>query len=486
MILSNLIFIPLIGALTTSILSKFIKKRSIFIIASIFAFIELLMSYILWSKFDVNIGTMQFTEDYRILNDPFSFIRYTLGIDGISLYFIILTTLLIPICIILSYSSIQKNFGMFVSLFLLMESIIIAVFCLLDFILFYIAFEAVLIPMYIIIGVWGGENRVYAAFKFFIYTLFGSVFMLIAVLFIVFQVNDANITTIHDLSKYFSESTCTLLWLGFFIAFAIKIPMFPFHTWLPDAHVQAPTAGSVILAGVLIKMGGYGFIRVLLPMLPIISKYAADFVIILSIVAIIYTSLVALVQEDMKKMIAYSSVAHMGYVTAGLFTFSSVGINGALIQMISHGVISSALFIVVGALYNRMHTKAISFYGGLTNRMPKLAFWFMIFTMGSVALPGTSGFVGEIMILIATFKYNVVYGTLMTLGMVLCAAYMLLLYKKIMFGELKKNVINIHDLVVSEKLIFIVLGIWVMVIGLYPKLITDFTSKSVINLLSIS
>lgn len=498
-ILSKLIFIPLAGALLLAIISLLgltKDKRVPFSIGILFSLITFYYSHMLWMEFDQGSGQMQFVEHYHILTSDFlnRFVAYSLGVDGISIYFILLTALLIPICLLISFSPIQKQFTLFVALFLLLEGIIMAVFSVTNFVLFYIVFEIVLVPMFIIIGVWGAEQRVYAALKFFLYTFFGSVFMLVGMIIILLDSSTSisgdastSLQYVGDITAIIpnlSPHLASFVWICFFIAFAVKIPMFPFHTWLPDAHVQAPTAGSVILAGILLKMGGYGLIRISMPMLPIMSVKFADLVFVLSIIAIIYASFVAYAQTDMKKMIAYSSIAHMGYVTGGLFTFSNNGINGAIIQMISHGIISSALFIAVGCLYNRMHTKEIAFYSGVANKMPKFAFWAMFFTMGSVALPGTSGFIGEIMVMIATFKVNVLYALLMSLGMVLGATYMLSLYKRVVFGELNKNISSIEDITLGERIVFFILGVWVVLIGLYPKIITDFSTASVINLLA--
>ncbi len=489
MLLSTLIFFPLVAALFCFLIAALPKSLRLGCIipylAMAFSIIELAIAFSLWYQFDSSIANMQFVESYKL--GQFLSIGYKVGVDGLSIFFVLLTTILIPICIAISWDSIKEQKVLYYSLFLLLEGLVVGVFCILDLVIFYIFFEAVLIPMFFIIGIWGGENRVYASLKFFIYTLFGSVFMLLAILFIILATNTADIVELSQIkSSYLPNLSITdhLLWFGFFLAFAVKIPMFPFHTWLPDAHVQAPTAGSVILAGILLKIGGYGFIRVLLPIFPEVSRYYSSFVIILSIIAILYASLVALMQSDMKKMIAYSSVAHMGYVTAGIFTLSNNGIEGAIIQMISHGLISSALFIGVGVLYNRMHTKEISFYSGLTEKMPVFAFWLMVFTLGSVALPGTSGFVGEFVILMSLFEVELFYGIAAALGMVLGAAYMLWLYARIMFNKLSPNLANINDLVLVERLAFISLGFLVLLFGLYPSIITNYTKVAVKLLLT--
>jgi NADH-quinone oxidoreductase subunit M len=384
-----------------------------------------------------------------------------------------------------SWNSIKKQPKEYMILFLLLEALVLGVFVSLDFLLFYFFFEASLIPMFLIIGVWGAENRVYAAFKFFLYTLFGSVFLLLAILYLYSQFGTTDIPTLSVQAATLPLNIQQILWLAFFASFAVKVPMWPVHTWLPDAHVQAPTAGSVILAGVLLKLGAYGFLRLSLPMLPLASEYFADFVYVLSCVAIVYTSLVALMQEDMKKMIAYSSIAHMGYVTAGIFSFNEQAIDGAIYQCLSHGIISAALFLCVGVLYDRMHTKKIDAYGGVVQKMPRFALVFLIFTMASVGLPGTSGFVGEFLVMLGVFKANITTAIFVTTGVVLGAAYMLWLTKRVIYGEIKNpEVGHLTELNKYEKYCLYPIAILAIIYGIAPWLITNDISVSVVNLLT--
>ena len=475
-LLSNHIFLPILGAILLIIFAKFIKKD---IIAKYFAlFISLLnffFSLFILSKFDAQTNQFQFIEQKIWFTDYE--INYHLGVDIISIYFIILTTFLILICILASWTSIKERVKEFFALLLLLEGLIIGVFAAADIVLFYIFFESVLIPMFLIIGIWGGENRIYASFKFFLYTLFGSLLFLLAIIYIIFYSETASIQALVEKVPHYSIEVQKWLWIAFFTAFAIKIPMWPVHTWLPDAHVQAPTAGSVMLAGILLKIGAYGFLRFSLPMLPEASIYFANFAMILSIIAVIYTSLVALMQTDMKKMIAYSSIAHMGYVTAGIFTFTVQGIKGAIFLMVSHGLISSALFLSIGILYDRMHTKEIDFYGGLTKKMPEFALLFMIFMLGSIALPITSGFIGEFLVLFAVIKAHHIYGMLLALGMVLGAAYMLWLYARIMFGTLKEQVAKITDISLREKSYLLPIALLILLFGITPNIINNNLSK---------
>ncbi|PPR44376.1 MAG: hypothetical protein CFH18_00974, partial [Alphaproteobacteria bacterium MarineAlpha5_Bin8] len=403
--------------------------------------------------------------------DDFNF-YYHIGVDGISLFMILLSTFLTPFCILASWDSIKKRIKEYMVAFLLLETFMIGMFSSVDILLFYIFFEAVLIPMFIIIGVWGGERRIYASFKFFLYTLLGSVLMLIAIIFIYQYTNIMNIEKLQG--NFFPFKVQFWLWLAFFASFAVKIPMWPFHTWLPDAHVEAPTAGSVILAGVLLKMGGYGFIRFSLGMLPLASEFFLPLIYILSIIAIVYTSFVALAQTDIKKLIAYSSVAHMGIVTIGIFVANQQGVEGAMIQMISHGIVSAALFLCVGVIYDRAHSREIAFYGGLVNRMPLYAASFMIFTLASVGLPGTSGFIGEFLTIIGAFKINIYLAFFVASGIILSAVYMLYLYKRIIFGTLTNEKIkDILDLNIREKIIMVSLIAVVLLIGIYPNLFLD-------------
>ncbi len=491
-ILTLLTFLPALGAViiaisllqkTNNAEEKSFSDRSARILALIFSGITFIVSLVLYSNFNKNSSKYQFIEKFEWLEG--SKIYYHLGVDGISIYLILLTTLLIPICILSSWNSIEKRIKEYMILFLLLETLVIGVFVSLDFLLFYFFFEASLIPMFIIIGVWGAENRVYASYKFFLYTLLGSLFLLIAVIYIYQELGTTNIIKItSEAPNYFDTDIQKWLWLGFFASFAVKVPMFPFHTWLPDAHVQAPTAGSVILAGVLLKLGAYGFIRFSLPILPDASIYFADFVFILSGIAVVYTSLIALMQEDMKKMIAYSSVAHMGYVTAGIFALNQQAVEGALFQMLSHGIVSGALFLCVGVLYDRMHTKKIDAYGGVVNVMPKYSLLFLVFTMSSVGLPATSGFVGEFLVLLGLFKSNIIACAVVATGVILGAAYMLWLYKKVIFGEIKNSEISsLEDLTITEKLSLYPLAILTILYGVAPWLVTDATGKAVKTML---
>lgn len=401
-------------------------------------------------------------------------INYHLGVDGISLFMVLLTTLLMPVCILASWHGVTTRVREFMMSFLALEALVIGVFVSLDLVLFYVFFEAVLIPMYIIIGVWGGQNRIYAAYKFFLYTLAGSVLTLIAFLYIYGQFGHTDIPLLMTQVSALAPDVQKWLWLALFAAFAVKVPMWPVHTWLPDAHVQAPTSGSVILAGVLLKMGAYGFLRFSLPMLPDASVYFAPLIYGLSIVAIIYTSLVALVQEDMKKLIAYSSVAHMGFVTVGLFALNQQGIEGALITMISHGLISGALFLCVGVIYDRMHTRDIQFYGGLAERMPAYAFTFLFFTMASVGLPGLSGFVGEVLVMVGVYKANTLVAFFTATGLILGATYALWLYRRVVFGEMTRSELKkITDMDCREWVMFVPLLALVVWIGVYPKPFLD-------------
>jgi NADH-quinone oxidoreductase subunit M len=427
---------------------------------------------------------------FQMLEDIpwFSVVHYRMGVDGISVLFVLLTTFLMPICILASWSSVKTRLADYLIAFLVLETLMIGVFTALDLVLFYVFFEFGLIPMFLIIGIWGGKNRVYAAYKFFLYTLLGSVLMLAAILAMIFY---AGTSSIPELMVYkFSPELQTVFWLAFFASFAVKMPMWPVHTWLPDAHVEAPTAGSVILAGVLLKMGGYGFLRFSLPMFPLASQYFAPLVFALSVIAIIYTSLVAFRQTDMKKLIAYSSVAHMGFVTMGIFSGTLQGVEGAVFQMLSHGVISGALFLCVGVVYDRMHTREIAFYGGLANRMPWYAATFLLFTMGNVGLPGTSGFVGEILTMTGVYGAPSIWGTWTALfaasGVILSAAYALTLYKRVAFGELvNPKLFDISDLDYREVVIFIPLIVGALALGVYPQAVFNFTEASVLRVVDV-
>lgn len=479
--MSNLLtittFLPLLGVLLILLMAQpgragDMLARQISLFTTTITFI---VTLVLWSMFDPSAPGFQFEEKYPWLGGN---INYHLGVDGISLPFVILTAFLMPLCILASWTSIETRVKEYMVAFLVLETLMIGVFVSLDLVLFYLFFEGGLIPMFLIIGIWGGARRVYASFKFFLYTLLGSVLMLIAVMAMYVTAGTTDIPTL--MAYEFPVEMQTWLWLAFFASFAVKMPMWPVHTWLPDAHVEAPTAGSVILAGILLKMGGYGFIRFSLPMFPDASAYFADFVMVLSVIAIIYTSLVALMQEDIKKLIAYSSVAHMGFVTMGLFALNRQGVDGAVMQMISHGFVSGALFLCVGVVYDRMHTREIKAYGGLVNRMPIYAAVFMVFTMANVGLPGTSGFVGEFLSLVGAFEANTTIAILATTGVVLSAAYALWLYRRVVFGELEKPELkDIEDLNGREAFILAPLVAATIFFGFYPKPIFDMTGASV-------
>lgn len=466
-ILSLMIFIPLFGAIIISLIGG--NEKTIFnnsrIVALWTSLVVLILSILVWITIPSD-GNFYFVEEIDFISSVG--LSYRLGVDGISLVFILLSTFLIPLCILISWKSITYRVREYMILFLILETLMIGTFCALDLILFYIFFESLLIPMFLIIGIWGGPRRVYAAFKFFLYTLGGSVLFLIAIIVMANVVGTFDIRTL--LHSEIPETIQLWLWPAFFASFAIKTPMWPFHTWLPDAHVEAPTAGSVILAGVLLKVGGYGFIRFSIPMLPYASEYYSLLVYVLSVIAIIYASLVALMQSDMKKLIAYASVAHMGFVTIGLFTFKQEGIDGAMTQMLSHGIVSAALFLCVGVLYDRKHSRLISDYGGLVERMPKYALVFMIFLLASIGLPGTSGFIGEFLILISAYQVNAFLALGAGLGIILGACYMLWLYKRVIFGSLNKNKAgDILDIDLIEMLVFLPLIILVFWIGIYPE-----------------
>ena len=481
-ILSIIIFLPLVGVALLSLINsttangeRNLKQTTLWVVS-----LNFIVSIAMLINFDQSDPNFQFTESYFWLN---SGISYHLGVDGISILLIILTTFLMPFCILASFESIKVSLKEYLIAFLILETLMIGVFCSLDLVLFYLFFEGGLIPMFLIIGIWGGERRVYATFKFFLFTLAGSVFMLLAIIAIYMETGTTNIT--YLLQFDLAPSLQYIFWLAFFASFVVKIPMWPVHTWLPDAHVEAPTAGSVILAGVLLKMAGYGFIRFSLGIFPIASSYFAPFIFTLSIIAIIYASLVALVQTDMKKLIAYSSVAHMGFVTLGIFTFTLQGIEGAIIQMLSHGIISAALFLCVGVVYDRIHTREIDRYGGLVNRMPIYAFAFMIFIMGSIGLPGTSGFVGEFLVLLSIFSVNTYFAVFATSGVVLAAAYSLWLYRKVIFGSLiKDDLQDILDLSYREIIILFPLAFLTIFFGFYPQPLIDIIEPSTIQLIT--
>jgi NADH-quinone oxidoreductase subunit M len=483
-ILSTLIFLPIIAAILLLFI-KFRSNRGYWIYGLVTSFITLALSIKLFYLFDPKIAGFQLTQIYKLF--PYRDIKYFVGIDGISLLMIALTTILTPICLAISINSIEKRVKEFVIAFLLIEGFVIGSFCALDLLFFYIFFEAMLIPMFLVIGIWGGENRIYAAYKFFIYTLFGSILFLTGIIAIYLFTGTTDIVTLAaGLPKFLPFEYQKWLWLAFFVSFAVKVPMFPFHTWLPDAHVQAPTAGSVILAGILIKLGAYGFIRFSLPFFPQASQYFAPAVLALSVIAIIYASLVALMQKDMKKMIAYSSVAHMGFVTMGIFSFTRQGIDGAIMQMISHGVVSAALFMCVGVIYDRLHTKQIADLGGIANKMPNFAMLAMIFTMASVGLPGTSGFVGEFLAIIGTFKANKLAAIIAALGVIIGACYMLWLYKRVWFSEITNHHVDeVSDLGKVELFSLGLMAFFVILLGILPNLVLKFFELPVSSLVTI-
>ena len=480
-ILSSLIILPTIGAIFILFgrsSSNYNASKYISLFVSLANFI---LSLYLWYAFDKTNSDFQFVEE-RVWIE--GFINYKVGIDGISILFIILTTFITPLCIISVNSTIKYRLKDFLVAILFMETMMIGVFCSLDLVIFYLFFEAGLIPMFLIIGIWGGERRVYSAFKFFLYTLLGSVLMLVAIITIYWMTGTTDVIDLYQIgidAKYQN-----LLWLAFFSSFAVKTPMWPVHTWLPDAHVEAPTAGSVLLAAILLKMAGYGFIRFSVGLFPLASEYFVPLIFGLSLIAIIYTSFVALMQDDMKKLIAYSSVAHMGFVTMGIFTMTPQGIEGSIFQMISHGIISAALFLCVGVVYERMHTREISKYGGVVSVMPRYAVVFMVFTLGALGLPGTTGFIGEFLILLGTFKVNFLVATIASLGVILGAAYMLWLYRRIIFGEIKNAEVNkLVDLNRSEMIILSILAFVSILFGFYPDPLLSTTSSSVQGLIDL-
>ena len=470
-ILTGLLVLPLVGA--AFILAQRGDEASVSSNARYAALITTVATFVLalvaWGQFDSANPGFQMVETHAWVSDV---IKFKLGVDGFSFPFVVLTAFLMPFCILASWTSVEKRVREYMVAFLILETLMIGVFVALDLVLFYLLFEAGLIPMFLIIGIWGGKRRVYASYKFFLYTLLGSVLMLLAIMAMYWQAGTTDITEL--LAYNFPAHMQTWLWLAFFASFAVKMPMWPVHTWLPDAHVEAPTAGSVILAAILLKMGGYGFIRFSIPMFPDASAMFAPLVFALSVIAIVYTSLVALMQEDIKKLIAYSSVAHMGFVTMGLFTLTPQGIQGAMFQMVSHGLVSGALFLCVGVIYDRMHTREIAAYGGLVNRMPMYAVVFMIFTMANVGLPGTAGFVGEFLTLMGAFKANPWVAFFATTGVIFSAAYALWLYRRVVFGELvKPELKDITDLNGREIAIFVPLVLLTIWYGIAPGTILD-------------
>jgi len=481
-ILSAIILIPLVGAFFILITKgdyKNIEKNSKYV-AIFSSAANFFLSLFLWSSFDFTTSDFQFVET-KIWID--GFFKFQLGIDGISILFILLTTFITPVCIFSIINSVKFKVKEFLIAILVMETLMLGVFCSLDLVIFYLFFEGGLIPMFLIIGIWGGPKRVYSAFKFFLFTLLGSVLMLIAIISIYWITGTTDV--IELLNIEIPDGYQKLLWLAFFSSFAVKMPMWPVHTWLPDAHVEAPTAGSVVLAAILLKMAGYGFIRFSLGLFPVASEYFIPLVFTLSLIAIIYTSLVALMQDDMKKLIAYSSVAHMGFVTLGIFSVTQQGIEGSIIQMISHGLISAALFLSVGVVYDRFGSRMISSYGGLANIMPKYAFVFMVFSLGALGLPGTSGFVGEFLVLIGVFQKSMMVAVIASLGVILAAAYMLWLYGRVFYGEVSnKDIKKLTDLNKTEIYIFACLAFLTMFFGIYPEPLFNTINVSVTDVIN--
>ena len=482
-ILSFITFLPLVGAFLVMMMRGEADaiRNNVVNVGAFVSFSVFVLSLAVLFQFDKTSADFQLVEEF-VWFDQLN-LTYKMGVDGISIFFVMLSTLLIPLCILLCKNSVQSRIREYVVALLVLETLMIGTFCALDGILFYIFFEGVLIPMFILIGVWGGANRVYAAFKFFLFTLLGSVLMLLALIYLFIENGTTDIVTL--MQNPVAVQAQFWLFIAFFASFAVKMPMWPVHTWLPDAHVEAPTGGSVILAGVLLKMGGYGFLRFSIPMFPLATAELAPYIYWLSVIAIVYTSLVALVQTDMKKMIAYSSVAHMGYVTLGIFTATTQGVEGAIFQMISHGLISAALFICVGVVYDRLHTRDLSRYGGIVKNMPKYATLFMLFMLGSVGLPGTSGFVGEFLVLLGAFQIDTMIGTLAATGLVLGATYMLWLYRKIIFGAVEhKDAANMADVNMTEKIALVPLALLVLWLGVQPNFVLDRISPAVDSLLS--
>ena len=481
-ILSSLILLPIVGALFLFFTkdkdgNNFTAKY----VALFTTIVNFLISIYLWLLFDPTTSAFQFVEERIWIKD---FINYKVGVDGISILFILLTTFITPLCIVSVNNTVKNRLRDFLIAILIMESFMIGVFCALDLIVFYLFFEAGLIPMFLIIGIWGGPKRVYSAFKFFLYTLLGSVLMLVAIISIYWISGTTDVIKLYELgidAKYQN-----LLWLAFFSSFAVKTPMWPVHTWLPDAHVEAPTAGSVLLAAILLKMAGYGFIRFSLGLFPVASEVFTPLIYTLSVIAIIFTSFIALMQEDMKKLIAYSSVAHMGFVTLGIFTLQQQGIEGSIIQMISHGLVSAALFLCVGVVYDRMHSRLIKSYGGIVTIIPKYSILFMLFTLAALGLPGTSGFIGEFLILMGAFKDNFLVAVIASFGVILGAAYMLWLYKRVVFGKLvNEDLKQMVDLNRSEYLILICLAVPTLFFGFYPEPLFNTIEVSVSDLINM-
>ncbi len=477
-ILSLCTFVPLLGAAAILLMPSANNARWIALGTTIVVFA---LSLAMWANFDNSNTGFQMVEKLNWLGGGIS---YHMGVDGISMLFVVLTAGLMPFCIVASWKSVETRVAEYMIAFLVLETMMIGVFCALDLVLFYVLFEGGLIPMFLIIGIWGGKRRVYASFKFFLYTFIGSVLMLLAIMSMYWYAGTTDIDTLIN-GVHFPAAMQTWLWLAFFASFAVKMPMWPVHTWLPDAHVEAPTAGSVILAGIMLKMGGYGFLRFSLPMFPSATEMFAPLVFALSVIAIIYTSLVALAQEDMKKLIAYSSVAHMGFVTMGIFTLNHQGIEGGIFQMLSHGVVSGALFLCVGVVYDRIHTREIAAYGGLVNRMPLYAACFMVFTMANVGLPGTSGFIGEFLTMLGAYVHNSWIAIFAATGVILSAAYALYLYRRIIYGALvKPSLQTIQDLSAREIALLAPLVVITIALGVYPAPVFKVTTPAVAKLIA--
>ena len=481
-ILSSLILLPAIGSIFLLFSKNDDRKtETVKYVALFTSIVNFLISLYLWRAFDNSSSNFQFVEE-RVWLD--GFVNYKVGIDGISILFVVLTTFITPLCILSVNNSVKVRLRDFLIAILIMESFMIGVFCALDLVIFYLFFEAGLIPMFLIIGIWGGPKRVYSAFKFFLYTLLGSVLMLVAIISIYWITGTTDVIKLYELG--IDPKYQNLLWLAFFSSFAVKTPMWPVHTWLPDAHVEAPTAGSVLLAAILLKMAGYGFIRFSLGLFPFASEIFTPLIYVLSLIAIVFTSLIALMQEDMKKLIAYSSVAHMGFVTLGIFTLKQQGIEGSIIQMISHGLVSAALFLCVGVVYDRIHSRLINTYGGIVSIIPKYSILFMLFTLAALGLPGTSGFIGEFLILMGAFKDNFLVAVIASLGVIFGAAYMLWLYKRVVFGEIvNKNLLKMPDLNKSEFTILIILALPTLFFGFYPEPLINTIEVSVKDLIEM-
>ncbi|MDB5735638.1 MAG: NADH-quinone oxidoreductase subunit [Alphaproteobacteria bacterium] len=477
-ILSLCTFVPLLGAAAILLMPSANNARWIALATTVLVFA---LSLVVWANFNNANSGFQMVEKLNWLGGGIS---YHMGVDGISMLFVVLTAGLMPFCIVASWESVQTRVAEYMIAFLVLETMMIGVFCALDLVLFYVLFEGGLIPMFLIIGIWGGKRRVYASFKFFLYTFIGSVLMLLAIMSMYWYAGTTDIDTLIN-GVHFPAAMQTWLWLAFFASFAVKMPMWPVHTWLPDAHVEAPTAGSVILAGIMLKMGGYGFLRFSLPMFPSATEMFAPLVFALSVIAIIYTSLVALAQEDMKKLIAYSSVAHMGFVTMGIFTLNHQGVEGGIFQMLSHGVVSGALFLCVGVVYDRMHTRDIAAYGGLVSRMPLYAAFFMVFTLANVGMPGTSGFIGEFLTMLGAFLHNSWIAIFSATGVILSAAYALYLYRRVIFGALvKPSLKTMKDLTPREIALLAPLVVITILLGIYPKPVFDVTTPAVAKLIA--